>query len=41
MRKLIALLLALSLSGCADASFFEEQAKSVINSSYERFESVG
>lgn len=41
MRKLIALLLALSLSGCADASFSEEQVKSVINSSYERFESVG
>lgn len=41
MRKFIAVLLTLSLSGCADASFSEEQAKSVIKASYERFETVG
>ena len=41
MRKLLAMLFALSLAGCSPAPFFEEQAKSAVINSYERFESVG
>lgn len=41
MRRLLALVLVLGLSGCAPATFSQEHARSVIESSYERFESVG
>lgn len=41
MRKLLVALLTLSLAGCSPAPFSEEQAKSAVINSYERFESVG